>query len=139
VPRKGAAGFSSTFDGIDLTGLIDQEHPNFVVMRQLVEMVMGALSVMGSESVKRTLVKAPKFINSKRIARGEQPLNSYTTVTIDLTAFARIPNATAAPMPRRASTGVEATSVTCLTARRRGCAHASSATHLPGPCRTTTP
>jgi hypothetical protein len=42
-----------------------------------------AAAMMGSPSLRLKDVKAPKFINKKRIARGEEPINTYVVVTIN--------------------------------------------------------
>jgi hypothetical protein len=137
LPRKGAAGFSSTFDGIEITS-IDQEHINFVVMRTLVELVMAALAMMSSPSVKLTPVKAPKFINSKRSPEARSRSTHTPSSPSTRSAFGGTWNAWAERTPHRACTGVEGTNATCQTERRRGCEPASLAIHSPEPSHTTT-
>ena len=88
-PRAEAVFFDTAFPAIPIPKDFDLREDNFVALRACLEAVMSALVMMGSESIKLVAVKAPKFINKKRIARGEEPLNSYTTVTIDVDAVHR--------------------------------------------------
>ncbi len=81
APADTCIYFRPLFEGFPLAAEPSDENP---ALEWLSAKSLAALAMMDSESVKRTLVKAPKFINSKRIAKGKTPLNDYTTVTIDV-------------------------------------------------------
>jgi hypothetical protein len=70
--------------GVSLPATFDPDSITSADVTKRVFAVMCALAMMGSESVKLEAVKASKFINSKRVAKGKIPLNDYTLVTIDV-------------------------------------------------------